>query len=180
MRYLIGYVGACGVVESPPLKVGVNYRWPAKGGRLFLWVCECMGRVLGYMVTWRTYGTWRRVPEGGCLQNPGGPVEEPVRLGKLEKELVRAAILEEVKRADVRLEALAVYSSHVHVVVGDGEYPVDEFVALCKTAARSALHSAGIEGRVWAYGYDKRFCFDREALLDRIAYVEAHAREYND
>ena len=99
-------------------------------------------------------------------------------MGKKEKELVRAAILEEAKREDLRLEALAVYSSHVHVVVGGGEYPVDEFVALCKMAARSALHSAGIEGRVWAHGYDKRFCFDREALLDRVAYVEAHAREY--
>ena len=142
--------------------------------------CECMGRVLGYMVTWRTYGTWRRVVEGDCLRNPGGPVEEPVRLGKKEKELVRAAIVEEAKRTDVRLEALAVYSNHVHAVAGGGEYPADEFVALCKMAGRNALHSAGIEGRVWAHGYDKRFCFDREALLDRTAYVEAHARDYED
>ena len=34
--------------------------------------------------------------------------------------------------------------------------------------------NVGIEGKVWTRGYDVRFCFDEEALKQKIDYVQRH------
>jgi len=39
---------------------------------------------------------------------------------------------------------------------------------------RVALQAKGFVGRVWARGYDKRYCFDEESLKDRMDYVGRH------
>ncbi|MBE0536375.1 MAG: hypothetical protein IH624_11960 [Phycisphaerae bacterium] len=84
--------------------------------------------------------------------------------------------MREAKRWGEGIEALAVTSEHVHVVVRYSEPPIDEFVRACKAAGQAALERAGHTGRVWAKGYDKRFCFDEDALRTRVEYLEGYAK----
>jgi len=45
-----------------------------------------------------------------------------------------------------------------------------------KNAARVALQKDGFIGRVWAKGFDNRYCFDEESLKKRIDYVQKDER----
>ena len=91
------------------------------------------------------------------------------RVPLLDHSIVELAVQE-----GVELLAVAVCSNHVHLVVGPLGKPVEEFVAVCKTAGRRALHLAGLAGKVWTRGYDRRFCFDEKSMRERIEYVNKH------
>ena len=147
-----------------------------------------MPKTVGYIVTWTTYGTWLQGRKKGFVKD--GEVrgenvalkmdcEEklkgvPMRLRGKEKEIVREAILEAAKHFKQNIRAIAVCSNHVHIVCGYVEVPIGVLVGYYKNAGRKALQKSGYEGRVWTRGYDKRFCFDRKALKERIKYVEGH------
>ncbi|MHC4646157.1 MAG: transposase [Planctomycetota bacterium] len=147
-----------------------------------------MGKTLGYMVTWTTYGTWLQGEDKGFVKD--GEVrgenvalrmdcekklkESPVRLGRKEKEIVREAILEAAKGFKQHIEAIVVCSNHVHIVCEYVDVPIGVLVGYYKNAGRKALEKCGYEGRVWTKGYDKRFCFDRKGLRERVKYVEGH------
>ncbi len=77
-------------------------------------------------------------------------------------------------RMDVPVWALAVESWHLHAVVDPrprNDHDIGKVVKCIKDAVRYGLKP----GRtVWATGYDKRWCFDDEALRRRIEYVEQH------
>jgi hypothetical protein len=136
-----------------------------------------MMSMVGYMVTWRTYGTW--VDEDAYLgkKNDGKLVQPPVWLNENARTVVREAIFGEIGRQKETLLAIAVRDSHVHLVMRVTGRPVGDFVAVCKAVATQALRSAGLEGKVWATGYDKRFCYDGEALQSRVEYVMRHEGE---
>jgi REP element-mobilizing transposase RayT len=145
-----------------------------------------MGKTLGYMVTFTTYGTWlqgdRRgfVKDGkifeGCERleqaNKKMRRDDKVGLRKAEREIARNAILQEAERIGEKILALSVWSNHVHVVIKEGGKPVDMVVNRLKTAAYYSLRKSGFEGKVWTRSFDKRFCFDERALRKRIEYVE--------
>ena len=147
-----------------------------------------MGNTVGYMVTWTTYGTWLQGDKRGYVKdgeivkkneqlrrdNERKLVNNAVRLGGKEKKVVGAAIRNEAEKYGIGLEALAVCSNHVHAVVGSGGQSVGETVGRFKNAGRVALRDVGVEGRVWAKGYDKRFCFDEKSLRARVGYVNKH------
>lgn len=97
-----------------------------------------------------------------------------MRLNRRQKENVRAAIVDCALKAGERLLAIAVQSNHVHVVVGSGGKDVGRVASRLKNAGYFSLREEGFEGRVWARGYDTRFCFDEAALRARIGYVEGH------
>ena len=77
-----------------------------------------------------------------------------VIFSKYERELAGRAILQELKKHDVRLLALAVAGMHAHLLI---ELPDDvaamrRIIGRCKTAACYALRDRK-PGRVWAsYG----------------------------
>ena len=124
-----------------------------------------MAATVGYMVTWRCYGTWDGAE---CAES------DSVQLSGSAKKPVEDAIMEEGKRAGEKIAAIAVWSNHVHAVVRYTGRDLGEFVGRSKAAGRKALRQMGFEGKVWARGYDKRFCFDEESLKYRIDYVERH------
>ncbi|MHC4720721.1 MAG: transposase, partial [Planctomycetota bacterium] len=121
-----------------------------------------MTETLGYMVTWRTYGTWLRGDQKGHMKN--GEVlgksdrldranierlsQRPVRLELREKGIVRQAILEKARKVGQRILAVAVCSNHVHIVVGYDERPVEETVRRFKNVATVALRAGGMRGKV--------------------------------
>jgi REP element-mobilizing transposase RayT len=147
-----------------------------------------VAKTLGYMITWTTYGTWLQGDERGYVKNgktyPGNQAlktanessqsAEPVLLSKTEKQIVRQAIIKEAALQGQQIYALSVCSNHVHVVCEYIQEPISKIVAYYKKAARLSLKSAGRAGKVWTRGYDKRFCFDRTTLKQKIKYVQDH------
>jgi len=97
-----------------------------------------------------------------------------VKLSRNQQHVVRKAITGEAESQDQRIYALSVQSNHVHIVAKYTREPISKIVAYYKKSARLALKAAGHNGKLWTKGYDKRFCFDRTALEQRIKYVQDH------
>jgi len=97
-----------------------------------------------------------------------------VRLDKKNCAIVRQAILNEAEKLGQIIYSLAVCSTHVHLVAGCIDETVGKVAGRYKRAATTALRVNGFVGKVWTKGYDKRYCFDEEALKNRIGYVQEH------
>ncbi|MBN1795078.1 MAG: transposase [Sedimentisphaerales bacterium] len=140
------------------------------------------------MITFTTYGSWlpgdkrRYVQQGKVLHGNEKIYEharkiqktETIKLNAKEKAIVRQAIIEEAEKVGQKLEAIAVYSNHVHLVVRWSYHPIGDVVSRYKNAAMFALGSNGRTGRIWTRGYDRRFCFTEDELNARIQYVKRH------
>ena len=147
-----------------------------------------MAKTLGYMITLTTYGTWLQGDKRGYVKNgqtchgnkalmqsnKKSQSQDMVKLTRNQQQVVRKAITEESKLQDQRIYALSVQSNHVHIVAEYTRQPISKIVAYYKKSARLALKAAGHNGKLWTKGYDKRFCFDRTALEQRIKYVQDH------
>ena len=150
-----------------------------------------MGNTVGYMVTWTTYGTWLQGDKRGYVKdsevikkneklrqdNEQRLVKEAVRLNITEKQVVRQAIEDEAEKQNVKLDAIAVCSNHVHIVVRYSGCKIEDVVRHFKQAGIAALKKYGMTGKVWTKKYDNRFCFDEKSLQARIAYVNRHNDE---
>jgi len=150
-----------------------------------------MGKVVGYMITWTTYGSWVQGDKRGYVKN--GKVrcanealaasnknklrKKPVKLTRPQRERVREAILEKGAKLNQRIYAVAVSSLHVHMVVENIPMAVGRIVRYYKNAGQAALRKVGVSGRVWTKGFDKRYCFDRGELKNRVDYVKCHEKD---
>ena len=151
-------------------------------------IMRIMSKIVGYMVTWRTYGSWLPGDERGYVQDGeilAGDVRKSkrskqrqkstaVRLTKRERQIVHRVILGEAEKLGHEIEACVVFSNHVHVVSRPHGESIEEVVGRYKSATTRALWEHGRKGRIWAKGYDKRFCFTEEELAQRIRYVNRH------
>ena len=144
--------------------------------------------VVGYMLTWTTYGTWLQGEKRGWV-NDGEVLEEcvgllqkniqsmnqrAVYLSKSQREVVRRAILESAKRIGQEILAVTVRSNHVHVVVVNSYIPISKVVQRYKRESTHAICSGGFKGKVWTKGYDVQYCFDEAGVRGRVGYVERH------
>ena len=147
-----------------------------------------MAKTLGYLITWTMYGTWLQGDERGYVRNARiysgntalmqankhSLLQDVVKLSDAQQYVVREAIMKEAELHGQHIYALAVKPYHVHIVAGYITEPIGKVVAYYKKAARLALNSVGLKGKVWTRGYDKRFCFDQATLKQKIEYVENH------
>ena len=147
-----------------------------------------MGKTLGYMVTFTTYGTWlqgdkRRFVKDGKILEPSKGLEQAnkesqssdkIILNKKQCEKVKNAILKEAARIREKILAILVWNKHTHIVIEGGGKPIDFVVNRLKTAAYYALKEQDFEGKMWTRGYDRRFCFNERELKARIEYVSKH------
>jgi len=147
-----------------------------------------MGKIIAYMITWTTYGTWLQgdkrgyVKDGKILRENGALLQSNLkrlknpatRFDTEHCDIVRRAILNKAKEIRQQIYAIAVCSSHVHIVAERTNESIEKVVSYYKNAARIALRGGGFVGRVWTKGFDKRFCFDRDQLQSRIKYVKDH------
>jgi len=145
-------------------------------------------RLIGYMITWTTYGTWLQGREQGFVKdgrvrgenialkksNVRNLNRAAVRLGRRERNIVKDVILEVAKRFEQKICAIAVRSNHVHIVAEVSAESIEQVVHRCKYSATRALRKCGVEGKVWTRGYDKRFCFGEKELRARVDYVNKH------
>ncbi len=148
-----------------------------------------MSGILATMVTMTTYGTWLRGDERGWTEdgrardpNPqlveadGRRLEHaPFRFGDDSLLAMGHAIGDSlVVRISLRIWAMSVRSTHVHLLYGPTPHSPAAVVKCAKDAARYALRL----GRpLWTEGYDKRYCFDVDAVRERIRYIEDHNAE---
>lgn len=71
-----------------------------------------------------------------------------------EKDIVCRAIVNEAKRISFTIEALAVWSNHIHLVTQYFPEPIGQTVSRLKNVASSVLRKHGRAGRVWTRGFD--------------------------
>ncbi len=149
---------------------------------------KMMKRIIGYMVTWTTYGTWLQGDERGYVEdgktfaqndklrsaNQRQQKSPTVKLNPEQKQIVQNSIIEEAQRINHKIFAIAVCSNHVHIVAGVSEESIEQAVHRYKYSATSALRQIGTHGKIWSKGFDKRFCFADIELENKVRYVRSH------
>jgi len=147
-----------------------------------------MAKLIGYMLTWTTYGSWLQgdkrgyVKDGQMLEADQTLLElckglqkgQTVKLTKREKEIAHQAILSESQRIGQKLEALAICTNHIHLAARPCDKSIEYIVSMYKSAATRALRCYGRTGIIWTKGFDKRFCFTQDDLTRKIAYIRSH------
>ena len=150
-----------------------------------------MAKMLGYMITWTTYGSWLQGDKRGYVKdsrilakneslrkgNTKRLKADPLELNHREREIVYEAIVDSAKILGQKIHAIVVCSNHVHIVAQRTSESIEMVVSRYKNAARLALQANGFVDRVWTRGFDKRFCFDQQQLQSRIKYVQAHREQ---
>ncbi len=140
------------------------------------------------MLTWRTYGTWLQGDERGYIKdgqllnqnqkleqaNKENLKKEPIEFNAMQIEAVKKSIIQEAKRLNQKIYALSVLPNHIHLLVEKIDESIESTAAFYKTTARISLYKNGLEGKIWAKGYDKRYIFTQEELLNRMVYILKH------
>jgi hypothetical protein len=145
--------------------------------------------VYGTMVTMTTNGTWLRGDDRGWASDgqiwPPDPILKSADAKRMKyptflfERSQLYAIGEEIGKSLIdrehqRILALTVQTWHVHFVVAESDVPVARVVKCAKDAVRWLLR---IGRPIWTDDADKRFCFDKQSLRNRIHYVERHNTE---
>jgi REP element-mobilizing transposase RayT len=147
-----------------------------------------MGKTVGYMITFTTYGSWLQGDRRGFVKdgkiislsdeleqdNKKRQNSDKVSLTKEQREIVRGSILREAEKIRENVLAVSVRSNHVHAVIEGSGKPIDTVMSRFKTAAYYAMRDNGFKGKLWTRGCDRRFCFSEKELRARVDYVSSH------
>lgn len=146
----------------------------------------------GYLITFRTYGTWLHGREGSVdrfHRSYGSPklpadaaryrynrdalVQPPVILSAKQRAIVEEAIRETCAVRKWPNWAVNVRTTHVHVVVTPNCKPERVLSAFKANATRKmkAANCWQSEKSPWAYRGSRRYLWTEEALFDAIDYV---------
>ena len=149
---------------------------------------------LGYLITFRTYGTWLHgdkrgsvdrhhnryyapliAPNENWLQhNQSRLKHEPVRLSKTQRALIKKSIEETCEIRGWRMHITNVRTNHVHSVIRAACGPSRVLNAVKSNATRE-LRETGQWSRSdspWADRGSKRYLWTEEHLIKTIEYVE--------
>ena len=150
-----------------------------------------MAEMIGFMATWTTYGTWLQGHKKGYVKNgtilDANPIleqsnreslkYEKVKIPQYLRETVKKTILEEAKQIGQRVYAITVCSNHVHIVVDSIGAKCGYSVGRFKRAATIELRKYGFDHKVWTKGFDKRYCFNKQEIDNKIKYVQRHKNQ---
>ncbi len=145
-------------------------------------------KLIGYMITWTTYGTWLQGDKRGYVKNgtilpandklksanQNQQKFQTVELNSSQKHIVRKAILQEAQKINQKIPAIAVCSNHVHIVAKVSSESIEQIVHRYKRLSTFVLRKAGLDGKVWSTGFDKRFCFTDKDIERKVKYVNGH------
>jgi len=149
---------------------------------------------LGFLITFRCYGTWLHGDERGstdrhnnAYKSPHIPRNEtwrkhnadtlrgnPVKLGLKQREVVESSILETCKFRNWEVFALNVRTNHVHVVVYSGGKEPGRLLNGFKANATRMLREAGLwnnERSPWADKGSNIYLWNELNLSIAIKYV---------
>ena len=145
-----------------------------------------MPSTLAIMVTMTTYGTWLRGDHRGWVDDgeilPHKPLLEAADRERMKhppflfdnRRLLEVGQMIGTSlsgRKQVTILALTVGAWHCHFVVAATAHPIGNVVKCAKDAARYGLRP---DRPIWTANYDKRFCFDKPSVRNRVRYVERH------
>jgi len=149
-------------------------------------------KLIAYMVTWTTYGTWLQGDERGYVKN--GQILpkddklksanekhqkfETFKLNWNHRNIVKDAILAGAKIVNQEIIDLAVRSNHIHLLIKTSEDSIEKVVHRYKCAATFALRRNGVQGEIWSKGFDKRFCFTEKEIEQKIRYIQKHNKTW--
>jgi REP element-mobilizing transposase RayT len=150
-----------------------------------------MARMIGFMATWTTYGTWLQGNDKGYVKNgiilKANPKlekynekslkHEKIKIPNNLCETVKNAILKEAAEIGHKVYAITVCSNHVHIVVNSIGVTCGYSVGRFKKAATTALRKYGFENKVWTKGFDKRYCYHKHELETKIKYVQQYEQK---
>jgi REP element-mobilizing transposase RayT len=148
---------------------------------------------LGYLITFRAYGTWLHGDERGSVDRfhnlygtPDIPPDarwhrynqrmrkvDPVRLDHVRRATIREAINETCELRKWRLHAVNVRTNHVHIVVTAPCHP-EHVLSTLKANATRRMREAGCwtSARTpWAENGSKRWLWTSNQLEAAIDYV---------
>jgi len=145
-------------------------------------------KIIGYMITWTTYGSWLQGDKRGYVKNgrilPANDKLkyanqkqqkfQTVKLDSSQKHIVRKAILQEAQKINQKILAISVCSNHVHIVAKISSESIEKIVHRYKRLSTFVLRKAGLNDKVWSTGFDKRFCFTDKEIEQKIKYVNGH------
>ena len=149
---------------------------------------------VGYLLTFRSYGTWLHGDDRGSVDKAnrryGTPMlppksgrvrferglmaEQPVTLNPRQRRTIDASIKETCTIRNWSLWSLAVRTNHVHAVVTANRKPEVVLSALKANATR-AMRESGCwktDQTPLAYRGSKRYLWTEKELADAVAYVE--------
>lgn len=149
---------------------------------------------LGYLITFRTYGTWLPGDERGSIDRYhnayGGPRVKPNRvleeqcrkklksspfiLDAIRRKAVEEAIVEACDYRDWLLRALNVRTNHAHTVVSIGIVKPDKALNTLKAYGTRKLREHDLwpyEHSPWAEKGSKRWLWDSRSIINACDYV---------
>ena len=111
-----------------------------------------MGKIIGYMLTWTRYGSWLQgdkrgyVKDGNTLQANAALLQSNLKrlkraVMRFDTEqcvIVRRAIVKKAEEMRQQIYAIAVCSSHVHIVAERTNESIENVVSYYKNVARLA------------------------------------------
>jgi hypothetical protein len=131
-------------------------------------------KLIGYMVTWTIFGSWlqgdeRRYVKDGQILDPNPNLKKAnlssikqdiIKLTPFQRNIAEIAILQEAKRINQKIHAIAVCSNHIHLLAEVSAESIEKVVHRYKYSATAALRKHGVlQNKIWAKGFDKRFCY---------------------
>jgi REP element-mobilizing transposase RayT len=148
----------------------------------------CMARMIAFMATWTTYGTWLQGKKQGYVKdgitldakpeleklNKALLKNDSVKLTKSIRPIVENAILHEAQKIGHKVYAVAVCSNHIHILLSTiGKNP-GYSVGRLKIAGTKALKEYGFDGRIWTKGFYTGYCYNEKGLQQKIDYIGKH------
>jgi REP element-mobilizing transposase RayT len=154
---------------------------------------------VGYLITFRCYGTWLHGDERGSVDRHhrvyGAPgvqpsvmrrqhdqdllKQPPEKLNSRQRPVVESAIRETCAIRKWNLWTVNVRTNHVHAVVSATKDPASVLSAFKANATR-AMREAGVwtsDLSPWEFRGSKRYLWDEKQLSDATAYVECDQGE---
>ena len=150
---------------------------------------------IGYLITFRCYGTWLHGDERGSVDRHhrayGTPdlhpsalrrqhdsdllKQPPVKLSSPERPVVESAVRETCAKRSWRLWTINVRTNHVHAVVSANRKP-EAVLSAMKANATRALREAGLwtsDLTPWEFRGSRKYLWSEEELRNAIAYVDS-------
>ena len=154
---------------------------------------------VGYLITFRCYGTWLHGDARGSVDRHhrvyGAPglasstlrqqhdrdllKQPPVKLNSRERSIVETAIRETFAIRNWQLWSVNVRTNHVHAVVSANKKP-EAVLSAMKANSTRAMREAGFwtsNLTPWAFRGSKKYLWTEKQLTDAIAYVESDQGE---
>jgi REP element-mobilizing transposase RayT len=100
--------------------------------------------------------------------------QQAVVLSTTEQQAVADAFGNVTRDYGYRVYAAAIWTTHVHLVVGYCREPLGKTVGRYKGVSSSAVRRLRGSGSIWTEGYFRVFLFEEQHMLTAINYVEQH------